>query len=435
MPEAEASPPRDPSQTGGLPVFARLFGSILVEVGDRRLGPRDFGGVKSKQILEALLLARGHSVPKDRLADFLWGDDLPQNVSATIETYVSVLRRQLGVEIGRQLVVTEPEAYRFAIESARFDLDLFDKAVENAARAEEPAERRHFLEEALALVRGEVLEDEPYATWAERVRDVYRQRVVQIRLDAAETALIEGDFNRASTHAEAALELDMWDERAYRAVMLASYLLGRRHQALRVYERCRQVLADDLGVEPLAETEALHAAIRRREDPTGLLPAVAARGPISAGTRADVLRHKWDRDVEILLVEDNPADVRLIQEALGEGKVPYQLHVTEDGEEALTFLRQEGSYADEPRPDLVLLDLNLPRKDGRDVLKEVKSDPDLHRIPVIVLTTSSAEQDILRCYDLHANSYITKPTDLDSFLQVIRSIEEFWPATASLPPS
>jgi CheY-like chemotaxis protein len=137
--------------------------------------------------------------------------------------------------------------------------------------------------------------------------------------------------------------------------------------------------------------------------------------------------------VEILLVEDNPGDVRLTQEVLRDGKVRNNMHVAKDGVEAVSFLRQTGEYVDAPRPDIVLLDLNLPKKDGREVLADIKADSDLKNIPVVVLTTSSAEQDIFRSYDLHANCYITKPVDLDQFIRVIRSIEDFWLTIVKLP--
>lgn len=140
------------------------------------------------------------------------------------------------------------------------------------------------------------------------------------------------------------------------------------------------------------------------------------------------------RPIEILLVEDNPGDVRLTIEALKEGKVRNNLSVARDGVEALAFLRREGSFANATRPDLMLLDLNLPKKDGREVLAEIKNDPALRRIPVVVLTTSKAEEDILRTYDLHANCYITKPVDLEQFISVVRSIDDFWLAVVRLPP-
>lgn len=137
--------------------------------------------------------------------------------------------------------------------------------------------------------------------------------------------------------------------------------------------------------------------------------------------------------VEILLVEDNPGDVRLTQEAFKEAKVRNNLYVAGDGVEALAFLRQQGLHRSAPRPDLILLDLNLPRKDGREVLAEIKADDNLRRIPVVILTTSSAEEDILRTYDLHANCYITKPVDLDQFVKVVQSIENFWLTIVKLP--
>jgi CheY-like chemotaxis protein len=139
------------------------------------------------------------------------------------------------------------------------------------------------------------------------------------------------------------------------------------------------------------------------------------------------------KSIDILLVEDNEGDARLAKEAMRDGKLRNTLHHVGDGEEAMEFLYQRGKHADAPRPDLVLLDLNLPRKDGRAVLEEVKTDENLKRIPVVILTTSSDEQDILRSYNLHANCYITKPIDLNQFLKVVRSIEDFWLTIVKLP--
>jgi two-component system, chemotaxis family, response regulator Rcp1 len=140
------------------------------------------------------------------------------------------------------------------------------------------------------------------------------------------------------------------------------------------------------------------------------------------------------RPIDILLIEDNPADVRLTREALNEAKVLNALHVVEDGIEALAFLRKQGQFAGSSTPDLILLDLNLPKKDGREVLAEIKQDENLKLIPVVVLTTSRAEEDIVRSYDLHANAYVNKPVDLKHFLEVIRTIEQFWLAVVTLPP-
>jgi chemotaxis family two-component system response regulator Rcp1 len=141
------------------------------------------------------------------------------------------------------------------------------------------------------------------------------------------------------------------------------------------------------------------------------------------------------KPIDILLVEDNPGDADLAREALSTSKLRNALHVVGDGVEAMAFLRRTGKYAGAPRPELVLLDLNLPRKDGREVLAEVKADDKLKRIPVVILTVSNAEEDVLRTYDLHANCYITKPIDLHQFAKVVRSIEDFWLTIVRLPPN
>ncbi len=145
-------------------------------------------------------------------------------------------------------------------------------------------------------------------------------------------------------------------------------------------------------------------------------------------------RRGMDRPIEILLVEDSPGDVRLTTEFLKEAAVPNKVRVVTDGIEALRFLRSEGEYAGMPRPDLILLDLNLPRKSGREVLAEIKSDQHLRHIPVVVLTTSGAEKDVAATYDLHANCYITKPLSLQQFIAVVKSIENFWLKMVRLPP-
>lgn len=138
--------------------------------------------------------------------------------------------------------------------------------------------------------------------------------------------------------------------------------------------------------------------------------------------------------IEVLLIEDNPGDVQLTQIALEDSKISVHLSVAEDGVEALAFLRKQDKYADVPHPDIILLDLNLPRKDGREVLAEIKADEMLRRIPVVVLTTSQAEEDVLRAYNLAANCYITKPVDFDQFVKIVQSIESFWFTIVKLPP-
>lgn len=143
---------------------------------------------------------------------------------------------------------------------------------------------------------------------------------------------------------------------------------------------------------------------------------------------------RMGRPVEILLVEDNAGDVRLAREGLRECKLLNNLHVAEDGVRALAFLRHQGEHAKAPRPDLIMLDLNLPRKDGREVLREIKEDDELKRIPVVILTTSKAEEDIVKSYSLHANCYVTKPLAIEQFITVVKAIESFWFTIVKLPP-
>ncbi len=145
------------------------------------------------------------------------------------------------------------------------------------------------------------------------------------------------------------------------------------------------------------------------------------------------MKREFGKMIEILLVEDNPGDVELVREALGEGKIHNELHVASDGVEAMKYLKRQGEHATSACPDLILLDLNLPKKNGREVLQEIKSDPDLKLIPVVVLTSSKAEEDIIKSYNLHANCYVTKPVDLDQFLHVVKSIEDFWLTVVKLP--
>ncbi len=140
-----------------------------------------------------------------------------------------------------------------------------------------------------------------------------------------------------------------------------------------------------------------------------------------------------ERQIEVLLVEDDPGDVMMTREAFQDYKLHNELHVVSDGAEAMAFLHQEGEYADRPRPDLVLLDLNLPRMDGRQVLEAIKSDPELASIPVVVLTTSENEDDVLRSYSLHANAYVTKPVDFQRFIEVVRQIDDFFVTVVRLP--
>jgi DNA-binding SARP family transcriptional activator len=260
-------------------IAVRLFGQLSLEDGTRSLGPRDFGGCKPKQLFEQLLCAQGSPVSKDRLADGLWGERLPQNVEATLETYVSVLRRSLG-ERGRELVVTEQRAYRVELELISLDVLEFDKLVERAADTSTRAARAH-LEEALALAaRGELLADEPYSEWAAPLRYHYNGKVLSTLVAAADLSLSLGGADAALVHADSALARDRFHEAAHRARIVALYMLGRQHEALAAYMTCRRVLDEELGLEPMPETRALQKAILAQTDPARLVAApVPPRSP------------------------------------------------------------------------------------------------------------------------------------------------------------
>ena len=262
-------------------VEARLFGPIEVAEGGRRLGPRDLGGPKAKQVLELLLMARGHDVTKDRLADQLWGESLPKRAFAALENHVSVLRRHLdGVGRGRDLVVTDPGGYRVAAERIDLDLDRFDERITAAGKAGTRMARKLLSEAVQAAARGEVLEDEPYAEWADELRRTYRARLLGVHLDAAESALAERDTRSAIDHAVAAMAIDPYAERAHRLAMLAHYAQGDQRESLAGYQRLRSLLSGDLGIEPTPQTQQVQAAILAQEDPASLLPRPLERqGP------------------------------------------------------------------------------------------------------------------------------------------------------------
>ncbi len=285
----------------------RLFGALEIVDGERTLGPRGLGGVRPKQLLEILLAARGHHVPTDRIAELIWDARQPDDIAASIQTFVSVLRRRLVADRdrARQLVVTEAEAYRFATDAIDLDLDVFDGLLERSAR--EPTRiARQSLERALSLVRGEVLEDEPYAPWAQDLRGSYQGRILGARLDAADAALAELDFPAALTHAEAAIALDRFSERAQRLSMLALYSLGREHEALGRYRAYRTRLDEELGLEPTAETRALEVALIRQDDVRLLLPRSVSGTHTNAGS--DPVR----------LVGRRP-ELETVMEAIGRG--------------------------------------------------------------------------------------------------------------------
>ena len=260
-----------------------VFGPIVIEHEQRHLGPRDFGGSRPKQVLEILLAARGRHVPTARLAELLWSEHQPDDAAGSLQTFVSVLRRQLTTDaaVARKLVVTEPGAYRFAVEHANIDIDCFDRLLGEAGSAPTKKARR-LLEQALALAVGEVLEDEPYADWAEELRASYRSRVLGANLEAADAALAVCDYPAGLTLAEAAATIDRFSERGHRTKMLALYALGRAHEALDSYQRLRALLDGELGLAPSEPTRALETAILRQEDVSGLIPRPT--GPIELRT-------------------------------------------------------------------------------------------------------------------------------------------------------
>lgn len=357
----------------------RLFGALEIVDGERVLGPRDLGGARPKQLLEILVAARGHRVPTDRIAELIWDTKPPGDIAASIQTFVSVLRRRLVADRdrARQLVVTEAEAYRLATDVVDLDLDRFDELLERSAREPTRIARRS-LEQALALVRGEVLEDEPYALWAQDLRGSYQGRVLGARLDAADAALAEPDVAAALVHAEAAIALDRFSERAQRLSMLALYALGRGHEALDRYRAYRTRLDEELGLEPTAETRALEAAVIRQEDVGSLLPRSVEREHTNEGshpvrlvgrraeldTVMDALGRGLDHVVTLIQIEGTTG--------IGKTRLLDELHA-----------RLEGARVG--RATCSPLERNLPYVPLAAALREALADVDLdaERLPAL----------------------------------------------------
>jgi DNA-binding SARP family transcriptional activator len=251
-----------------------LFGSVSVVTPERQLGPKDFLGRKPKQLLEILLLQEGRPVPKDQLAERLWGQSLPVNFSASLEHYVSLLRKRLDPNgrVNASLVRTVHGGYRCELDEVRLDTIAFDRVYEqhvsgHASRAD--------VEMAVALAKGDLLEDEPYADWVIGPRAVYAQRQVELLVAASRMALASGDGVRGAELATNAVTRDSYAEPAHRLLMLAHYLMGKQSAALVAFDRCREHLTGDLGVDPLPETSRLQAAILRQESVAELLTEYA----------------------------------------------------------------------------------------------------------------------------------------------------------------
>jgi DNA-binding SARP family transcriptional activator len=263
-----------------------LFGSVSVRTQDRQLGPKDFLGRKPKQLLEILLLQEGRPVPKDQLAERLWGESLPVNFSASLEHYVSLLRKRLDPagRVNASLVRTVHGGYRCELGEVDLDTMAFDRIYQRHVSGQ--ADRAD-LETAVTLARGDLLEDEPYADWAIGPRAVYAQRHVELLVAAARMALATGDGVHGAELATAAVTRDSYAEPAHRLLMLAHYLMGKQSAALVAFDRCREHLTGELGVDPLPETARLQAAILRQESVAELLTEYAG-APRSTGvvTRA-----------------------------------------------------------------------------------------------------------------------------------------------------
>jgi SARP family transcriptional regulator, regulator of embCAB operon len=248
------------------------LGALEVHMDDRVLDGRHLGGVKPKQVLEILLLSRGRPVPKERLADMIWPEQLPRQVVSTLESYVSVLRTKLGPELGRRngLIITDHEAYRLDPTVVDIDLDLFDDLVKLAAGAE-AEERLAILRSASELIRGELLDDEPYADWVAQARTVYCGRSLAVLIELSWDLLQRGQVPEAIAYAERAMEIDPLDERVLQLSMLCYHSAQRTHQAVLTYRRTEQLLATTCELPLADESRQLFDRIRKRTPISELL--------------------------------------------------------------------------------------------------------------------------------------------------------------------
>lgn len=293
-------------------VAVGVLGPLRVTIEGRTFGPTDLGGRKPKQVLEVLLVHQGEAVPKERIADLLWGERLPSDPMRTLEAYVSGVRAKLhsDPDRARRLLRSEPGAYRFVLDDATVDAWRFDELTARAASAALDA-RLGLREEALGLVRGEVLADEPYAEWLLPLRDLYGERSVELQLDAGQDFLLAGRAEAALDMAERVLAAQPLRERAHRLVMAARYALGDQDRALAAYLRCRQVLSDELGVSPMPETERIYLAVLNREPLREILsddslPVPPPASPCSPRTR---FARSGEAAIAYQVLGDGPLDV------------------------------------------------------------------------------------------------------------------------------
>lgn len=274
-----------------------LFGPLRVRTEESVLGPHDFGGVKPKELLALLLLARGHPVTKETLADHLWPGQTPKNIAGTLETYISVLRKKLFTDrtTARQVLATTAGAYRFATDQVTLDIDLFDDLVARAEMAGN--DQLRLRRQAVDLVQGQLLEDFGHAPWAHAERELYCDRVTRVHVLVSEEMLATSGFTGAITHAEAALKVRPYAEEAYRVLMLANHALGHIESARQAFERCRSIVGDELGHDPTSETADLAGAIDAGvpapeliDERLGRALAPAAPTSVDRGDRRDPTR-------------------------------------------------------------------------------------------------------------------------------------------------
>jgi DNA-binding SARP family transcriptional activator/alpha-beta hydrolase superfamily lysophospholipase len=284
-----------------------MLGHLRVVGDDRSLGLDDFEGRKPKQVLEILLVHHGDAVPKERLAEMLWGQAQPRDPMRTLEAYVAVLRRVLGVDRAGRLVVTGQGSYRLALDMVDLDLRRFDQLVA-MARSAEPQARLEQRQQALELVRGEVLADEPYAEWVQPLRRLYHERVLALLLDTAEDCLAAGRPDQAVEYCERVMQSEPTRERAHRLLVTARYVAGDQDLALEAYQACRTVLREELGVDPLPETERVLLGVLEQRPVASLLPRRAPAVRLPSSPRVQFARNK-DTAIAYQVIGEGPVDV------------------------------------------------------------------------------------------------------------------------------
>ncbi|MGD9526542.1 alpha/beta fold hydrolase [Pseudonocardia sp.] len=288
---------------------AELLGSLRIAARDRVLGPRDLGGRRPRQVLEILLVHQGQPVPKDRIADLLWGERLPCDPMRTLEAHVSTLRARLAPAVGDPRTVLRSESKAYRLDSDRVDTDLrrFDALLASAA-ASPLGERIDLRRRALGLVRGELLADEPYAEWAFALRDLYTERALQLRLDLAEDCMEAGLPEETVQLAQQVLAAQPARERAHRLLIAGRYVAGDQDLALQAYDRCRRILDSEFGVRPLAETERAYLAVLDRT-PADTVVRRTRTGPAAPPRPETRFAHGGDATIAYQVLGDGPQDV------------------------------------------------------------------------------------------------------------------------------